>query len=295
MELDADVIALQEVETLSRAPAGQIGLLEQLQRAGYEPLLGTTMRSEFSSYGNLLLSRLPVRAHRAHQLSWQGREPRGLIEARIEAPAGAVVGPASDGLGDFWCLATHLGLSIAERRWQFARLVEYIDERLQRPPEGGALVLMGDFNEWWCRSRRLRAIDARLEPVPARATFPSGWPLLALDRLWFGGRLRLQDSAVIRTRLTSVASDHLPLRATLRLEAPPATSRTTASEGTAAPIRRSLRLRGTEKLSSCSNHPPSRTSDPRRPSTLGAFAPATRNARELAPTARGRRAGSPPR
>lgn len=219
MELDADVVALQEVETLSRPPSGRIGLLDRLRREGYEPLLGTTMRSEHSSYGNLLLSRLPVKAHRLHDLSWRRREPRGLIEARIEVSATGVLGSAVDGLREFCCLATHLGLDIAERRWQFARLVERIDALLQSPPERRALVLMGDFNEWRRRSGALREIDARLESVPVRPTFPARWPLLALDRLWLGGGLRLHDLDVARTRLASVASDHLPLRATLRLHA----------------------------------------------------------------------------
>lgn len=219
MDLDVDVVALQEVETLTRPSPGRTGLLDRLRGEGYAPLAGTTMRSEHSSYGNLLLSRLPVRAHQLYDLSWPGREPRGLIEARIAARASRVRGPAIDSAHEIWCLATHLGLSLAERRWQFARLAERIDALLRPPKIRRRIILIGDFNEWWCRSRRLRTIDARLEPAPPRATFPAGWPLLALDRLWLGAGLRLHNLDVVRTRLTRVASDHLPLRATLRLDA----------------------------------------------------------------------------
>ncbi|MGB5831901.1 MAG: endonuclease/exonuclease/phosphatase family protein [Thiohalocapsa sp.] len=217
MDLDADLIALQEVETPLRPSSGAIGLLDRLRREGYAPVLGTTMRSARSNYGNVLLSRLPLKVHRLHDLSRPKREPRGLIEAGLAVTERNLIASDPESLNELYCLATHLGLRAAERRWQIARLAERIDQILQPAQGNRALILIGDFNEWRRGSRRLESIGVRLEAAPARRTYPARWPLLALDRLWFGGRLRLEDVKAVRTQVTRIASDHLPLRATFRL------------------------------------------------------------------------------
>ncbi|WP_369408003.1 endonuclease/exonuclease/phosphatase family protein [Thiocystis violacea] len=81
LSLDADLVALQEVET-PHAPA-PIALLSQLIEQGYAPVLGPTMRSDAHHYGNVLLTRLPVRQRARLDLSRPGREPRGLIDVRL--------------------------------------------------------------------------------------------------------------------------------------------------------------------------------------------------------------------
>jgi len=257
--LDADVIALQEVETPAEPVPAAVALLRRLAGLGYEPVLGPTMRGHRLSYGNVLLSRLPVRRRRRLDLSHPGREPRGLIDVRLElAPAVRNGAPASvapmlarimervagsraaaqrdtrwpSAVGarraELRCLATHLGLAPAEREAQIAAIAERIDRAgreaaagFTRSAGGGRqpLVLLGDFNEWRPGTPRLRPIDARLEPAPARRTWPARRPLLALDRIWYRGGLRLTELEVVRTPLARAASDHLPLRARLWLPA----------------------------------------------------------------------------
>jgi hypothetical protein len=82
------------------------------------------------------------------------------------------------------------------------------------------IILLGDFNEWR-PTARLRPIDARLRRVPPRATWPARWPLLSLDRIWYGGDIALLGSQVVRRGHARVASDHLPLRAGFRLNPDP--------------------------------------------------------------------------
>lgn len=213
--LDADIVALQEVETPASVAPGAVALMHRLAQHGYEPVLGPTMWSERGSYGNALLSRLPVRRHRRHDLSHPGREPRGLIEATLslKRPGRRWRLPAQG--REIRCFATHLGLRARERRAQIRRL----DSHLAKGAGVSPTILMGDFNEWWRRTRRLEPIHARLRPAPTPPTYPGFWPLLPLDRIWLGGGLDLEEVEVVRTGLARIASDHLPLRAVLRLAA----------------------------------------------------------------------------
>lgn len=257
-DLDADVIALQEVETPAAPSPITITLLRRLADLGYEPVLGPTIRSHRHSYGNVLLSRLPVRRRQRIDLSHAGREPRGLIDVRLKLKgrlqpgASPTIGPMLerimrrlwDGLRaeqrpqrwpvaplvrapELRCLATHLGLGGKERRRQIAQIAERLDlagteaaARLGDSTDGTGqtpLILLGDFNEWRARHQRLAPIHARLEATPPRGTWPARLPLLALDRIWYRGGLRLAELEVIRTPLARRASDHLPLRARLWL------------------------------------------------------------------------------
>lgn len=221
--LDADLIALQEVETPVRA--APLIFLQRLQELGYEARLGHTMQRGAHHYGNVLLSRLPVLSHHLVDISQPKREPRGLIDVRISLArrtpqAGANALRASDAPADaaplvLRCLATHLGLSVSERR----RQLDTIFSHLLDPTPGccDLTVLMGDFNEWRRSSRRFAQIERLLQPASTPASFPSRWPLFALDRLWHGPGLELLDASVVSTVATRAASDHLPLRARLRL------------------------------------------------------------------------------
>lgn len=217
LALDADIIALQEVETPAAVAPGAVALLHRLRQQGYASVLGPTMLSERGSYGNVLLSRLPVQVHRGHDLGQPGREPRGLIEASLRFDGRAAGQSGSTRGQEVLCLATHLGLCRWERRRQVERLVERIDALCPQGCFQSPVILLGDFNEWRRRARCLSPINERLHSSTPRPTYPSYWPLLPLDRIWFGGGLRLGQLKVVKTGAARVASDHLPLRASFVL------------------------------------------------------------------------------
>ena len=50
-----------------------------------------------------------------------------------------------------------------------------------------------------------------------RRTHPAMFPLFALDRIYWDGELEGREFHVHRTRLSRVASDHLPVVARLRV------------------------------------------------------------------------------
>lgn len=196
-ELQADVVALQEVE--HQAVEGT-DLLDYLADAtGMAAVAGPTFRRQSNNYGNALLSRLPIRTVNRVDLSEEGREPRGAIDALL------------DGKGlRLQVIATHLGLSPLERRRQVRKLLILLEAR---PAE--LAILMGDLNEWLLWGRPLRWLRSHFAPTPQARTWPARWPLFALDRIWVEPRGALQDLATHRTPLAVAASDHLPLTAEL--------------------------------------------------------------------------------
>lgn len=198
--LDADVVALQEVEVFHRDPE----LLPFLcADSDWRAIHGVTLDRPSGLYGNAVLTRLPVRNERRLDLSVRGREPRGALDLDLDVPGGVLR-----------LLATHLGLRPGERRRQAGALVAALEDDAHgiRPSR---TVLMGDFNEWLLWGRPLRRLRKVFPPVPAPRTFPARRPLFALDRIWLStGRSGL-DLAVAAAAEARQASDHLPLVARL--------------------------------------------------------------------------------
>jgi endonuclease/exonuclease/phosphatase family metal-dependent hydrolase len=196
-EIDGDVVALQEVE----AREGGADVLAWLGRElGLHAIPGTTLIRHDGHFGNGILTRFPARTVLHCDLSWRGNEPRAAIAADLEF----------DGrLLRF--VATHLGLRPAERRDQAQRLLKLFTDR---PYERA--VLMGDCNEWFLWGRPLRRLHRYFQKTPAPRTFPSRLPILSLDRVWTHPGSMLKDLQVHRSALARLASDHLPLVATLR-------------------------------------------------------------------------------
>jgi endonuclease/exonuclease/phosphatase family metal-dependent hydrolase len=199
-EVDADVIALQEVE--SRASG--VDMLELLAKElGFHAIFGSTLLRPDGHYGNGLLARCRciVRSELV-DLSWRRREPRGAISADLDFGEGRVLK----------VVATHLGLRPAERRQQVERLLGLFTWHEQE-----RAVLMGDVNEWFLWGRPLRKLHEYFDRTRAVATFPSRRPVLALDRLWTHPGSILLGLQAHSTPLSRVASDHLPLVANIEL------------------------------------------------------------------------------
>ncbi len=199
-ELDVDVIGLQEVDARAHVEAG-VDQFDYLARATrFTAIAGPTLRRHQGHYGNLLLTRWPVREVEAVDLSVRGREPRGAIAAVVDTDRGAAR-----------VVVTHLGLRGRERRRQVALLLSLVGKH----PSPRPAVLLGDFNEWLGPARVMRRL-CRVFGSRAVRSFPSKWPLLALDRVLVYPARALTDVRAHRTRLARVASDHLPVRATIR-------------------------------------------------------------------------------
>jgi endonuclease/exonuclease/phosphatase family metal-dependent hydrolase len=198
--LDADVIALQEVEF----PMGSsVGLLDMLARESrMTPIAGPTLLAESGHYGNAILTRGEVAAVRRHDLAHGEREPRGALDVDI----------LCNGI-TLQVVATHLGLRPFERRFQIRSLLNMF-----RSVPPGPTALLGDFNEWLPWGRPVRWMHRYFGRPPTPATFPSFLPLLALDRIWVHPLRALRHIESFQTRAARTASDHLPVRALVEWE-----------------------------------------------------------------------------
>lgn len=212
-ELDADLIALQEVISIGqRAPEDdQAGYIASCLD-GYSCHFGENRRLRGGAYGNAVLSRLPVVLVRNYDLTWRSREARGCLRADVIIPGGAVL----------HLFNVHLGTAFLERRHQARRLLSL--DVLRAQDLQGPRIVVGDFNEWTAGlASRLMADEFHtvdlLQYIRRRHTYPGLLPFMHLDHFYFDRHLALEGFALHRTRQSLIASDHLPMVAQFRLPA----------------------------------------------------------------------------
>lgn len=194
---DPDIVALQEVDS-RRALAGGANPFEFLTTAvGIYGIGAKSITSADGDYGQMLISRFPVTSHEIRDISFGEREPRRAIRAVVETPQGPLI-----------VVATHLGLSISERRRQAQALVEL--------SAGDApAVVIGDFNDWFWPGSVRAVLSKTLRGRTGYRTFPSAFPLLRLDRIYC--RPAQAMVATFVDREARALSDHLPVIADFRI------------------------------------------------------------------------------
>jgi endonuclease/exonuclease/phosphatase family metal-dependent hydrolase len=199
-ESGAQIVGLQEVHSDSSGEEQlhQMNYLSAL--TGLQAVSGSAVERRNGHYGNVLLTSCKVLAVHKLNLSYLAREPRGAIDADLDIGGETVR-----------VIVTHLGLRPAERRFQVRKLLSAIAEQRTR-----IVLLLSDFNEWLPTGRSLRWIHTHLGKTALVRTFPSRFPIFALDRIWVSPPAALVELCCIRTSLSRIASDHLPLRATIR-------------------------------------------------------------------------------
>lgn len=193
--LDADVVALQEV-VFERGHDGSAEPMEVLaELSGFRAVGAPIDRRDGLAFGNVVLTRLPVQEQRRICLAYPECEPRTALELRLHTAQRPLR-----------VVATHLGLRPVERREQVRTILTHV-----AGDEDSVTVLLGDFNEWFLLGRPLRWLHARFGRGAAVATYPSRWPLFALDRIWVHPRRALVQFQAYGAGEARVASDHLPV------------------------------------------------------------------------------------
>jgi endonuclease/exonuclease/phosphatase family metal-dependent hydrolase len=211
-----DVVALQELDVGRARTEGmdQAHLIARYLEMDFH--FHPAMYIEEESYGDAILTHLPMRLVKAGALpglSDKPRlEPRGALWVSIEL----------DGI-EYQVMNTHLGLLPRERRVQAEALLG--PDWLGHPECRGPVVLCGDFNALpsspVCRRLRTRVDDAQieLENHRPRRTFFGRFPTARIDHVFVDPAIEVLDIEVPDTELARVASDHLPLIVELRVSA----------------------------------------------------------------------------
>ena len=201
-EMAPDVIGLQEVVRVNGVPdADQARYLAAA--LGMTVVMGETRPFGDGTYGNAVLTRLPVLGSSRCDLSCDGREPRGALRVDLGVDDTAV--------HVFNC---HFGLAFHERRAQ----IELLHTFLRATDCEGPRLLMGDFNEWH-RGPVTRGLRREFSSPMRRLrrTHTAVFPLFRLDRIYWDVELQGETFHVHRSRLARVASDHLPVVARVRV------------------------------------------------------------------------------
>lgn len=214
-----DIVLLQEVAQNGRwySHHRQVDLLGDA--------LGMPHRSYFvnvrfgprrGEYGNAILSRLPIVSSENLDVTLPNRKVRSVLHAELRIPT------TEGGARTLHLFNLHLGLGEAERREQLRRLLE--TRNLQSIHARTPTLVAGDFNDvWGTLGKRILVPAGFTGPSRPIRTFPAWAPVRALDSLYVRGDLEVLDLSRPRTKLARLASDHVPLIASLRVP-PPATS-----------------------------------------------------------------------
>jgi len=211
--LNPDIVALQEVDvgiTRSRYRHQAKALGERLEMDFFfYPLV----QFETRHYGLAFLSRRPFTIVKCDRLPtvW----PRLRLQKR-----GAIWIRLNHLPRPIHIFNTHLGLFHRERRRQAEALLGR--DWLKAVPQDEAVVFCGDLNagplSWIYRNLSTRLSDVQKKRVGRerpQPTFSSRRPILRIDHIFVSHHLASLSVKVPTSRITQMASDHLPLSAEL--------------------------------------------------------------------------------
>ena len=196
-----DIVALQEVDSRRGAKGLEHPFVLLRDALGAHGVEAKSIIGADGEYGQLLISRWPLEFMRIHDISVPQREPRRAIEAEVCTP-----------FGRLRVVATHLGLTFAERKNQTRALLDLA------APSDATTVMMGDFNDWIWRGSLQNRLNRLLPGRTWHRTFPSFFPMIRLDRIYCRPAAALVRSWVADDART--ASDHLPVFADIRPHGP---------------------------------------------------------------------------
>lgn len=209
-----DVVALQELD-VGRARTGGVdqahAIAHKLEMSFH---FHAALKVEEERYGDAILTAKPLKVVKSGPLpgsaSIRGLEPRGALWVTLELDGRTVQ-----------IINTHLGLVPHEQRAQADCLAgpDWLGHRDCLDP----CILVGDFNATTrysaFRTLNARLADARSRIPAARATptFPSRFPVLAIDHIFVSPSVEVLKVEAPTNPLLRLASDHLPLVADFRL------------------------------------------------------------------------------
>lgn len=200
-EIDADIIALQEADRRIGERASVLPRAD-IDDTRWRVIEVAKRPRSIGWHGNALLVRRGFDIVSGEALDLPTIEPRGAAcgEIVVEGHSLRVIG-------------THLDLSGLRRRDQIRSLLGFCNACDRNLPT----VIMGDFNQWGRQTGAMREFAQGWHIVTPGRSYPSRQPVATLDRIVASTHWDVVASDVHHTALSTVASDHLPVKAVLSL------------------------------------------------------------------------------
>ena len=200
-EIDADIIALQEADRRIGERASVLPRAD-IDDTRWRVIEVARRPRSIGWHGNALLVRRGIDIVSGEALDLPTIEPRGAAcgEIVVEGHSLRVIG-------------THLDLSGLRRRDQIRSLLGFCNACDRNLPT----VIMGDFNQWGRQTGAMREFAQGWHIVTPGRSYPSRQPVATLDRIVASTHWDVVSSDVHHTALSTVASDHLPVKAVLSL------------------------------------------------------------------------------
>lgn len=202
VELDADVIALQEVDRRFGARITSLSPAAIAKATGYRPVVFGARPQSLGWHGNTLLVRENVQVMSKRTLVLPRLEPRGAVLADL----------CLDGVR-FRVVGLHLGLLGLWRKLQAQAVLDQLEALEQPLPT----IIMGDLNEWSVNGGCLANFAHGHHVGRPGPSYPSMRPVFSYDRIIASADLSIDAVGVHGTAMAKIASDHLPVWANLGL------------------------------------------------------------------------------
>ncbi|AKR56415.1 endonuclease [Devosia sp. H5989] len=199
-ELDADVVALQEVDRRFGARVSSLSAEMLEKETDYRPVRFGVRPGSLGWHGNVILVRKNVEVLAQRAITLPALEPRGAVLADLK-------------VGDdrLRVVGMHLGLVGLWRK----RQAQAVLDALEGLEEALPTVMMGDLNEWSVNGGCLKHFAADHFVGQPGPSFPSVRPVFGFDRIITSQGLSIVESGVHGSLKAKSASDHLPVWATL--------------------------------------------------------------------------------
>ncbi|TCM43150.1 endonuclease/exonuclease/phosphatase family protein [Novosphingobium sp. ST904] len=201
-EIDADIVALQEVDRRFGRRMSALPLEVIHGATDYVPVPLSMKPDSLGWHGNALLVRKGIELLEAKPVALPVLEPRGAIRADLSVHGRKVR-----------VVGMHLDLSGLRRRLQVRSVLSHVGACDEHVPT----VMMGDLNEWSSHGGCFREFHAPWQVLVPGRSFPSRRPLARLDRIIVSEQWRILGTNVHHSPLAAIGSDHLPVFASLEL------------------------------------------------------------------------------
>jgi endonuclease/exonuclease/phosphatase family metal-dependent hydrolase len=201
-ELDADIIALQEVDRRFGERVTTLSPERIVDLTRYTPVRFGIREQSLGWHGNVLLVKKAAQVRGQQRIDLPAFEPRGAVMADIDIHGQAVR-----------VVGMHLGLTGGYRVKQAQAVVAYLEKLEGRMPT----VIMGDLNQWSEDGGCLAQFAVHHNVIAPGPSFHARAPMLKLDRIITSRDIRLEATGVHHSALARTGSDHLPVWATLEV------------------------------------------------------------------------------